>query len=123
MKRRILFVLFAGDECRQAHAFWYALDLHRKGHDTRLILEGPATQLLPEIDRPDSALGALLRETKAAGLLAGSCHRASIGCGGTGSTSPAVQAAQAHGVPLLSDLDGHAGLEPFVNDGYEIVVI
>jgi hypothetical protein len=32
-----------------------------------------------------------------------------------------VAAAQA-GVPLCGDLRGHVGIEPFVRDGYEIVV-
>ena len=123
MKRRILFVLFASDACRQAHALWYALDLHRKGYDARLILEGPATQLLLELDKAGSELGALLARTQTEGILVGSCHGASIGCGSTEATSPAVAAAAGHAVPLLSDLDGHAAFEPFLRDGYEIVVI
>ena len=123
MKRKILFVLFAGDECRQAHAFWYALGLHAQGHDTRLILEGPATQLLLDLDRPASDLRPLLARVQAEGILVGSCHTASIGCGCTDATSPAVQSANAHAVPLLVDMAGHAAIAPFVNDGYEIVVI
>lgn len=123
MKRKILFVLFADDECRQAHAFWYALELNRHGHDTRLILEGGATRLLEELDHPESSLGSLLRETQAAGLLVGSCHRASVGCGSTEASSDAVLAAKAHGIALLADMGGHAAIEPYVRDGYEIVVI
>lgn len=123
MTRKILFVLFAGDECRQAHALWYSLDLHRQGHEVRLLLEGPGAQLVRELDVPGSDRGALLARVQAAGLLAGGCRGASMGCGSPDGDSPAIRSANAHGVPLLDDMDGHAGLGAFVQAGYEVVVI
>ncbi len=123
MTRKILFVLFAEDGCRQVHALWYALDLHRDGHQVRLILEGPATQMLARLDDPGFEAGDLIRQTRAAGVLAGACLRAAIGCGADADTSEAVEAAQRHGISLLSGRDGHAAIGPFVADGYEIVVV
>jgi hypothetical protein len=41
--------------------------------------------------------------------------------GATWTAAPRV--ARARGLALLADMDGHAGLEPFVREGYEIVVV
>jgi hypothetical protein len=123
MPRKILFVLFADDECRQFHALWYALDLNGHGHDIRLLLEGPATRLTRDLEVPGSALGEALRRVQAAGLLAGACFKASCGCGTDATDSESVRAAKAQAVPLLDGMGGHAAIEPFVREGYEIVVI
>ena len=123
MKRRILFVVFAEDECRQTHALKWALELARAGHEIRVVLEGGCTQVLRQLDMPGSHLGALVRQAHEAGLIAGACRAASIGCGCDATTSPALQAAQAIGSPLLSGMDGHVSLTPFVQDCWEIVVV
>jgi hypothetical protein len=123
MTRKILFVLFAEDECRRFHALQYVLDLGSQGHDVRLLLEGAATSLMLELDVPGSSLGSLLRDVQSRGLLAGACLGASRGCGTPDSASPAILAARAHNIALVEGMEGHAALGPFVRDGYEIVVI
>jgi hypothetical protein len=57
----------------------------------------------------------MLRTAAATSLLKPRSPRKGIVCKVTDVVS-------AQGVPLLSDLDGHAGIEPFVREGYEIVV-
>jgi hypothetical protein len=89
----------------------------------RLILEGPATQMLARLDDSGFEMAALIREAQAADVLAGACFRASVGCGCDAESSRAVEAARAHGIALLADRDGHAAIGPFVADGYELVVI
>ncbi|BDG02909.1 hypothetical protein [Anaeromyxobacter oryzae] len=121
--RKLLLVLFAEDSCRQNHALMYALDLHDKGHAVKLILEGAATKLVGTVQSAESRTGALLRQALDAGVLAGACGRASSGCASEDPTRKVADLAQAAGVPLLADLHGHASIEPFVREGYEIVVI
>ena len=123
MVRKILFVLFSDDACRQNHALLYALDLREKGHDVKLILEGAATRMVSALGAADSRPGALLRQARDAGVLAGACGRASSGCASEDPAHKVAEIAQAAGVPLLSDLGGHASIEPFVREGYELVVL
>jgi hypothetical protein len=89
----------------------------------KLILEGPATRMVGELEAAGSVTGTLLRRACAAGLVAGACGRASSGCAGDDPTRKVADAARAGGVSLLTDLDGHAGIEPFVREGYELVVL
>jgi hypothetical protein len=122
MKRKILFILFAEDVCRQLHAFLYVNDLHRKGYVTKLIVEGMATRLLMDLEQAPHSLQKAVADAKAAGLIAGACLQASCGCGSS-TDQKIIDAIQAQGVDLLKDLDNHAGIEPYVQEGYEIVVI
>lgn len=122
MPRKILFVVFAEDVCRQLHAFMYANDLHRKGYQTRIIVEGMATRLLADLEQAPHRLQKAVADAKAAGLIAGACLQASSGCG-SAEDRDIVDAIKAHGVVLLDDLDNHASIEPFIRDGYEIIAI
>ncbi len=123
MTRKLLFVVFSEDGCRQNHALMYAMDLHAKGHAVRLILEGGATKLVSALSDEQSRTGALLRAVRDAGLLAGACGRASSGCVSDDPTRKVADAARAGGVSLLADMQGHAAIEPFVREGYEILII
>jgi hypothetical protein len=122
MQRKILFVLFAEDVCRQLHAFLYARDLHRKGYQTKVIIEGMATRLLADLDKAPPLLRQAVADAKAAGLIAGACQQASTGCGSAADRN-IVDAIRVQGVDLLSDLDNHAGIEPFLREGYEVIAI
>ena len=117
MTRKILFVVFTNDGCKRNHAFMYAADLARHGHQVKLVLEGEGTQALRE---REGRFGELFEEARKLGILAGACKAASAGC-----QDPArdvTRIAKELGLPLIDSLAGHAGLEPFVSDGYEVVV-
>ena len=121
--RKLLFVVFSGDACRQNHALMYALDLHAKGHTVKLILEGEATGMMSEIGVSGSRRGTLLRQACDAGIVAGACQRASSGCASDDPARKVADVARSHGIGLLSELDGHASIEPFVGEGYELVIL
>jgi predicted peroxiredoxin len=122
MQRKLLFVLFAEDVCRQLHTFMYALDLHRKGYQAKVIVEGMATRLLADLEKAPPRLQKAVAEAKAAGLIAGACLQASTGCGSP-EDRDVVDAIKARGVAFLSDLDNHAGIEPFLREGFEVIAI
>ena len=53
--------------------------------------------------------------------LAGACRTASHGCGNSKTASVVPEWLKSMGVGLLEDLDGHAGITSWVQDGYEII--
>jgi hypothetical protein len=116
MKRKLLFVVFTNDACKRNHAFLYANDLARRGHDVRLIIEGDATQCLLE---REGLFDKLLEEARGLGILAGLCKTASAGC--SDPSRDVTRLAEESGIELLDTLDGHAGIASFVAEGYEIV--
>ncbi len=121
-QRKLLFVLFSDDACRLNHALLYAIDLHRKGTATvRVIVEGAATRVLGVDPLQGTRTTQLLGEAMELGLVAGACRTASGGCSSDDPERQVLDAVQGLGVPLLDDLDGHAGVEPFIREGYELV--
>jgi hypothetical protein len=83
-------------------------------HDVRIVVEGAATALLPELERQDHPLHALWEKVRAKGLVAGACEACSR-------KMKTLEAARSQGVPLLNDMDGHPGMAGYRNDGYEII--
>ncbi|HEY3446002.1 MAG TPA: hypothetical protein VGK67_06525 [Myxococcales bacterium] len=116
MARKLLFVVFTNDACKRNHAFLWAADLAKHGHQVRIVLEGEGTQSLKE---REGRFGELFEQARGMGLVAGVCKAASAGC-----RDPArdvTPIAQQLGLALLDGADGHASIEPFVRDGYEVV--
>ena len=116
MKRKLLFLVFTNDACRRNHAFMYAVDLSRNGHDVRLIVEGDATRCLLE---REGRFGELFEEARGLGLLVGLCRAASQGC--SDPSRDVTRLAQECGLTLIDTLDGHAGIASFVAEGYEVI--
>lgn len=118
MLRKLLFVVFSPDDCRIQHAFRYALDLVRHGHEVRVVLEGEATAKLRE---REGRFGDLLRAALTQNLVAGVCASAARGCASGDTARDVTGMAKELELPLLDDLEGHAGIEPFVREGFEVV--
>jgi len=118
MPRKLLFLLFTDVACTQNHALKYALDAARRGHEVKVIIEGRGTTCLQRLDA-DAPFAELLGRTQSAGLLVGACECATSSCGDDTGTS--LAAAKRHGVTLLADLDGHAGIGHLIDEGYEVI--
>ncbi len=118
MPRKLLFLVFTNEPCRRNHAFLYAIDLVREGHQVRIILEGEATRCLRE---RQGQFGELFAEAGRLELLAGACKTASAGCATGDPTRNVTELVEAAGVPLLDGMRGHASIAAFVNQGFEIV--
>ena len=119
MRRKFLFLVFTDEPCKQKHAFLYAVDLHKKGYDVKLVVEGLATAIFREL-ACSSPISRLFEEAKACGIIAGACMTASNGCGSD--RASVVDLVTEQNVALLQDMEGHAGIESFIRDGYEVLV-
>lgn len=128
MGRKFLFVIFKYSGCSIMHAIWYAKDLTKRGHEVKIIFEGEATKalgdekLLPEI-RAANYLGLIAGVCKAASRSMGCCPEkcAAEVAKDPSWVSPLHAECEKDKIPLLCDLDGHAGIGEFVDQGYEIV--
>ena len=96
------------------HVLLNALDMNQKGMDARIVVEGAATQLIPDLDQKENPLHGLWEKVKGKGLVEGVCKA----CANKMQTLPA---AQAQGLPLLSDMSGHPGMAAYREKGFEII--
>jgi hypothetical protein len=113
MKKTVLFV-FNGDPMCFIHVLLNALDLHAKGHETHIVVEGAATQLIPELAKGEHPLNQLWTRCLAANLVAGVCRACANKLG-------TLEAANAQQLPLLADMNGHPSMSTYMDAGYTIV--
>lgn len=113
MKKIALFV-FNGDPMCFIHVLLNALDMGHKGYDAKIIIEGAATKLIPELKKKGHPLHQLRKEAKSEGLVEGICKACS-------NKTETIAAAKAQGLPLLEDMLGHPSMSRYYTAGYEII--
>ena len=112
--RKVALFAFNGDSMCFIHVLLNALDLKAKGDDVRIVLEGSATKLVPEMAREQSPLFRLFRQAKEQGLFEGACKACST-------KMNVVGAVQQEALPLLDDMSGHPSMRQYLEKGYEVI--
>ncbi|HHU13527.1 MAG TPA: hypothetical protein GXZ64_09930 [Clostridiaceae bacterium] len=110
-KKAVLFYVMQGEMMCVQHVFLNALDLFAKGHAVSIIFEGQSVKLPPQIDGKN----ALYDRCKREGLIAGVCKACSAQLG-------SLEANEQLGLTILDDMNGHAGMRRYLEDGYEVVL-
>jgi len=85
-----------------------------KGYGAKIIIEGAATKLIPELEKKANPLHQLWKKARAQGLVEGVCKV----CANKMET---IGEAKTMGLPLLEDVLGHPGMARFHDAGYEII--
>ncbi len=114
MKKVALFA-FNGESMCFVHVLLNALDMRSKGYEVRVVIEGAATKLIPELAAPGSAMSQLYQKAKEQGLLEGACKACSTKMG-------TLEAARLEGLPLLDDMSGHPGIARYQEAGYDVLI-
>lgn len=108
---KILFYGMTGEKMCFLHVLMNALDLASSGREVKVLFEGASVRLVPQFEQERHPL---YLKVKAQGLIAGVC----LAC------SKAMDVHEqnvASGLPLLDDMNGHAGMKPFLDAGYAVV--
>lgn len=110
------YVLFAfrGEPMCFVHVLLNALDMKAKGFEVKVVLEGEAVKLVPMLYSEDSPLYGLYSKALDQGLIAGICKACSQKFG-------TYDLALEKGIPILDDMANHAGMAPFLKEGYTVI--
>jgi hypothetical protein len=111
---RIALFVFNGDPMCFIHVLLNALDMHAKGVEARIIVEGAATQLIPQLENQENPLHQLWQKVKQLELVEGACKACSQKMG-------TDRDAKAQGLALLDDMTGHPGMAFYRRRGFEII--
>ena len=113
MKKMALFV-FNGDPMCFIHVLLNALDMKEKGYEVKVIIEGAATKLVPELAKSDNPLNKLWENAKSAGLVDGVCKACSNKMG-------VLDASKNHNLALLDEMTDHSSMARYRKQGFEII--
>ena len=111
---KIALFAFNGDPMCFVHVLLNALDFSDKDYEIKLVIEGSATKLISELDTENHTLHNLYEKVKEKVLLVGACKACAQKMG-------TLQAAEAQGLRILSDMSGHPSMESFIEQGYKII--
>ena len=70
---KTVFFAFRGDPMCFIHVLLNALDMAEKGMEGKIVIEGDAVKLIPEMAQPGHFLNRLYRKVREKNLLIGAC--------------------------------------------------
>jgi hypothetical protein len=113
MKKVVLFA-FNGDAMCFIHVLLNALDMYEEKYEVKIVLEGSATRLVPELVKDGSPLFQLYKKVGELGLVAGACRACATKMG-------TVEAAKAQNLTLLDNMHGHPSMALYREEGFDII--
>jgi hypothetical protein len=113
MKKAVLFA-FNGEPMCFIHVLLNALDMKERGYEVRIVIEGTATKLVPELAKEGSPMFSLYGKARSLGIIDGACKACSSKMG-------TLEAVRAEGLKLLDDMSGHPGMARYREEGFEVI--
>ena len=114
MEKLALFA-FNGDALCFIHVLLNAIDMKENGHEVKIIMEGSATRLVPEMAQEGNPLFPLYQKAKEQSLIDGACKACSA-------KMKVAEAVANEGVPFLDEMSGHPSIGRYLKAGYEVLV-
>ena len=112
--KKITFFVFNGDPMCFIHVLLNALDMNDRGYEVKIVIEGSATKLVPELAKEDNPMHRLYEKTKGLDLIDGVCKACSNKMG-------TLEAVKAQGLRILDEMTGHPSMARYREEGFEII--
>jgi hypothetical protein len=108
---KYLFYVMRGQKMCFVHVLLNALDLAEAGNEVKIILEGESVTLPKTLE--EERFGLYLK-AKEKNLFAGVCYACSV-------QLDVLEFNKGLDYPLIKDMNGHAGMKVYVDNGYHVV--
>ena len=112
--RKVALFAFNGELMCFVHVLLNALDMKDRGYAVKIVIEGSATGLIPEIANRQNPFNALYLKVKKLDLLDGACKACSNKMG-------TLEAVKAEGLLLLDEMTGHPSMARYQDEGFEVI--
>lgn len=113
MKKVALFA-YNGEFMCFVHVLLNALDMHERGYDARIVIEGAAAKLVPEIAKEANPMHRLYEKAKRLDLIDGACKACSNKMG-------VLEEVKGQGLRLLDEMSGHPGMARYLEEGFKVI--
>ena len=116
MAEKIVLYAFQGEQMCFVHVLLNALDMHEKGHDVKIVIEGSATKLV-KVFHDEGKKNPFYQwyvKVKDAGLIDGACKACATKMG-------SIAEVEKERLPLLGAMSGHPPMATYIEDGYTII--
>ena len=111
--KKVLFYVMETEQMYFAHMMMNAIDMAEAGHDVKVIFESQAVKLPGKLTKDENPMYKKMVDKD---LIAGVCK-------GCAEVLKVLEEIEELGLPLLDDMMGHAGIRPFIEEGYEVITM
>lgn len=111
--KKIVFFAFKGEQMCFMHVLINALDLHEKGVEAKIVMEGEAVKLIKELEESGNKL---YQKAKDLNIFDSVCKACSAKMG-------VLEYNETCGIPLNGDLLGHPPMYDYIKEGFEIITL
>lgn len=111
MMNKVLFYGMTGEKMCFQHILFNALDLHEAGVEVKIIFEGASVKLISIFEEEKNQFYIKAKEL---GLIAGVCLACSKVMG-------VYELNVKSTIPMLGEMNGHAGMKDYIKEGYEVI--
>ncbi len=112
-EKTVLFA-FRGDPLCFVHVLLNGIDLHERGREGLIVIEGDAVTVVAQMSKPGHFLSTLYQKAKDLGLFHGACKACATKLG-------AIDDIEKQGIPLIGEMSGHPSMGGFMADGYDVI--
>lgn len=109
---KYLFYAMRGEKMCFVHTLLNALALEQAGNTVKIVFEGEAVKLPPVLALEKNPL---YEQVLQKGMVSGVCKACAT-------MMKVEEDVRKLGLPLLDDMSGHAGILPFIEQGYQVFV-
>jgi hypothetical protein len=113
MKKVALFA-YNGELMCFIHVLLTAVDMQERGYDAKVVIEGAATKLVPELAKEANPMHQLYEKAKGLDLIDGACKACSNKMG-------VLQEIEAERLRLLDEMSGHPSIARYMEEGFEVI--
>ena len=96
------------------HVLLNGLNMAEQGMEGKIIIEGDAVKLVPEMSEPEHHLNQLYKKAREQKIITGACRACSTKLG-------VAEPIQKEGIKLLGDMSGHPAMSDYISQGYTIL--
>ena len=111
--KTVLFA-FRGDPLCFIHVLLNSIDMHQRGQEGRIVLEGESVTLVGQMAEPGHFLNTLYQKAKSLELFVGACKACAT-------KLKALEAVEKEGIPLIGEMSGHPAMGEFTAKGYRVI--
>ncbi len=112
--KKVALVAFNGEAMCFVHVLLNALDMHEKGYQVKVVVEGAAVKVVNELNDEQHPFAKMYQEVRSKGLIDCVCQACAAKLG-------ALDGVKAQELPLNNEMLGHPSLASFMDQGYEII--
>ena len=113
MKKVALFA-FNGELMCFVHVLLNALDMRDKGYEVKIVIEGSATRLVPELAKGETPMSPLYKKAIELDLIDGVCKACSSEMG-------VLEGIKREWLRLLDEMTGHPSIARYREEGFDII--